>query len=325
MKFLVTGITGFVGPNMVKLLLNKGHEVCAIFRSKDSFQRLKRFFTESEFNQIDFRNAELNSNELDQIIGEGFDGIFHFAAMAHPPTGFKDPVNTFKVNVMGSIRLINAVQKYSPKTIIQYCSTSEVYGNLCKENGILKENDLLIPNNPYGVSKASVDLFMQERMINGFIKGMVTRAFSHTGPMRGQNFSISSDAYQIAKMKIGKQEKILKVGNLKTKRAVMDVRDCCNAYYCLMMEPKAQGQVFNICDENIHEMQYYTDLLIDISGLDGIVQEIEPKFYRPIDIDIQIGDNTKINQMIDWNKMKRIPIKQTLEDLLNYWIKEMEG
>ena len=70
--------------------------------------------------------------------------------------------------------------------------------------------------------------------LNGFLKGFVTRAFSHTGPRRGFNFSISSDAFQIAKMMLGKQDKVLQVGNLETERVVIDVRDCVNAYYLLM-------------------------------------------------------------------------------------------
>ena len=77
---------------------------------------------------------------------------------------------------------------------------------------------------------------------------------------RGFNFSISSDAYQIAKMMIGEQERVLAIGNLQTERVVIDVRDCVNAYYLLMMTDKSNGGVFNVCGENVHLLRPDTEL-----------------------------------------------------------------
>ena len=86
---------------------------------------------------------------------------------------------------------------------------------------------------------------MQERMENNKINGFITRAFSHTGPRRGKNFSISSDAFQIARMMHGKQDKELLIGNLESVRVVIDVRDTVNAYYLAMMQDSCNGKVFN--------------------------------------------------------------------------------
>ena len=206
-----------------------------------------------------------------------------------------------------------------------FCSTSEVYGDSCKEKGILKVTDQLTPHNPYAVSKASIDLYLQERMKNGFVKGFITRAFSHTGPRRGFNFSISSDAFQIAKMKLGLQEKILRIGNLETKRVVIDVRDCVNAYYLLMMNTKSQGKVFNVCGSEVHKMQYFTDKLIESSGIpyDEIIQKIDEKLYRPIDIQIQIGDSSELKEITGWSP--KYTIEQTMEDLLEYWVNKLNN
>jgi nucleoside-diphosphate-sugar epimerase len=161
------------------------------------------------------------------------------------------------------------------------------------------------------------------RFKNGFIDGFITRAFSHTGPRRGFNFSISSDAFQIAKMVLGLQNKVLRVGNLNTERVVIDVRDCVNAYYLLMMNENSTGKVFNVCGSDVHKMQYFTDKLIEASGIPygDIEQKIDEKLYRPIDIQVQIGDSSDLVNLTDWKP--EYTLEQTMNDLLNYWIKKL--
>lgn len=317
-KFLITGINGFSGKHLAKILLSHGHEVHGMTRQENVELEDFLVLTKEESSKIKLftRCNLLDSSYIDFIIKENkYDGIFHLAAMSHPPTSFEKPLYTFNNNTLATINLINSVA--GSDTVLSIISTSEVYGNICKDNGILKETDKIEPNNPYGVSKACAEMYMMERMSNGFVNGFITRAFSNTGPGRPYKFSISSDAYQIAKMMLGKQEKVLKVGNLKTKRCVIDVRDVMRAYYELMMEPKSNGKIFNICGEDIHEMQYYVDKLIEISGLKDVEQVIEPKFYRPIDIEVQLGDSSKIKELINWKP--EISLDKTLRDLLYYW------
>tara|TARA_Y100000310_G_C20704363_1_gene833734 strand:+ start:27834 stop:28829 length:996 start_codon:yes stop_codon:yes gene_type:complete len=323
-KYLITGITGFAGPNLAKLLLSEGHEVHGLIRCPNGRQTdLLDILTLDEYSNIKFQVGDLKDYyTIDKLIkNEKYTGVFHLAAQSHPPTSFNDPILTWGENVTGSMNLITAIQ--GTNTRFMFCSTSEVYGDSCKDKDILRITDALTPSNPYGASKAAIDLYLQERMNNGFIDGFITRAFSHTGPRRGFNFSISSDAYQIAKMVLGQQEKVLKVGNLKTQRVVMDVRDCVNAYYLLMLEPESNKGVFNICGDEVHEMQHYTDLLIASSGLEDVVQEIHPPFYRPIDIQVQIGDSTEVKELVDWKLY--ISIEQTMVDLLDYWVGKLRA
>jgi GDP-mannose 4,6-dehydratase len=324
-KFLITGITGFAGPNLAKLLISEGHEVHGIIRCPNGRQTdLLDILTLEELNQITFHYLDLKDfysvNKL--FKNNSFDGVFHLAAQSHPPTSFNDPILTFNENVSASLNIITCLE--NTDTVLMFCSTSEVYGDSCKDKGILKISDSLTPHNPYAASKAAIDLYLQERMKNGFIKGFITRAFSHTGPRRGFNFSISSDAYQIAKMVLGLQEKTLRIGNLKTKRVVIDVRDCVMAYYLLMMTEQSLGKVFNVCGEDVHEMQYFTDKLIEASGIpyNEIEQVIDPKLYRPIDIEVQIGDSTELKEITGWKP--RYTIEKTMEDLLSYWINKLK-
>ena len=238
------------------------------------------------YKEINFVYSDLKSlRNLNNIFRENeFDGVFHLAAQSHPPTSFRDPVGTMEENVIGSANLIQAVTDNQPDCKLMFCSTSEVYGNVGQDGRKIRTDDVIFPANPYGASKAATDLYMQERMENGKLKGFITRAFSHTGPRRGKNFSISSDAFQIARMMKGMQDKTLLVGNLESVRVVIDVRDTVNAYYLAMIRDECDGQIFNVCGDTPRKMQYFADKLIEISGLEGVEQQIHAPFYRPIDI-----------------------------------------
>lgn len=330
MKYLITGITGFAGPHLANLLIDEGHEVFSLIRGSNGRENDIRDMVDDEhFSRIKWLYADLKDfHSLNEIFKDNkkdnkFDGVFHLAAQSHPPTSFKNPINTFADNIMGSANLMECIKLNQPECKFMFCSTSEVYGNTGKDVGILSEESRILPSNPYGVSKAAIDLYVQERCKNGFLNGFITRAFSHTGPRRGNKFSISCDAYQLARMKLGlEKEKVLKVGNLETERVVIDVRDCVRAYYLLMQKFK-NGEAYNVGGDsnNVYKMGYFTDQLIEISGLNGIKKEVDPRFYRKIDIQVQIPDTKKIRELTGWKP--EIPLKKTLQDLFQYWINKI--
>lgn len=325
MDFLITGITGFCAPHLTNFLIEKGHKVYGLVRGSNGREAdILDIVPPNYFRQIEFLYGDLTDyNSLEKIFStHQFDGCFHLAAQSHPPTSFEFPLLTFHANIIGSANLIDVIEKYQPDCKLCFASTSEVYGNAGKDGNLLTEETPLQPCNPYAVSKASIDLYMQERMRNGKIKGFVTRAFSHTGTRRGKNFSISSDAYQIARIMKGLQEPILEVGNLETIRVVIDVHDVCRAYYLLMEEEKSNGGIFNVCgnDSYEHKMGFFTDYLIKKSGK-KIEKKVSEKYYRKIDIFCQRGNSGKINKITGWGA--QIPIEETLDNLLNYWGKKL--
>jgi len=324
MKYLITGITGFAGPHLAKLLLDEGHEVHGVVRTANGREMdLVDVMTVKEIESIRFHYVDLKDYMgLQKVLLENFDGVFHLAAQSHPPTSFLEPVMTWNDNVSATMNLITLLE--GKETKLMFCSTSEVYGDTGKDVGLLGVDSKLLPSNPYGASKAAIDLYLQERFNNQKVRGFITRAFSHTGPRRGKIFSISSDAYQIAKMELGLQEKVLKIGNLQTERVVIDVRDCVNAYYKLMQTDNSNGNVYNVCGEEVHKMQYYTDCLIEASSLnyDDVEQRIHKPFYRDIDIQVQIGDVSDLKRDTDWQP--EIPLSQTMSDLLHYWISKLK-
>lgn len=323
-NYLVTGITGFAGPHLANLLIENGHKVYGLVRQSNGMETdILDTVPEKNFQQIEFLYSDLvNFRTLNTIFKENkFDGVFHLAAQSHPPTSFIDPLGTFENNITGSANLIQAITDNQPECRLMFCSTSEVYGNVGIDKRKIKTTDTLLPANPYGASKAATDLYLQERFENRKIRGFITRAFSHTGPRRGKTFSISSDAYQIAKMMKGLQDKTLLVGNLKSVRVVLDVRDIVNAYYLLMMTDASDGKVFNVSGDVPHEMGVYTDMLLAHSKLEGVVKEISPKLFRPIDIHYQHGDCQELVDITGWKPV--FTLEQTIGDLLDYWVKKI--
>ena len=323
-KYLITGVTGFAGPHLVNLLYSEGHEIHGIIRNSNGREQdIRDVVSDDAFSNIKFHYADLSNKKIiDEVLKENqYDGVFHLAAQSHPPTSFTDPLGTFKENIINSTNLITAVTEYQDNCKLMFCSTSEVYGNQGSEGNKIHWNSQLTPSNPYGVSKASIDIFMQERMENNYIKGYITRAFSHTGPRRGMNFSISSDAYQLARIKKGLQGKILNIGNLETTRVVIDVRDTVNAYYQLMINEDSNRKIFNVCGEVPRKMEFFTDKLIEISGLE-VEKKISKELYRPIDIMYQHGNSDNLVELTDWKP--KIAIEDTLSDLFQYWMKKIQ-
>jgi len=326
MKYLITGITGFAGPHLANLLIQEEHEVFGLIRHSNGRQTdILDVVPPENFEKITFVYGDLvNFRILNGIFKQHrFDGVFHLAAQSHPPTSFSDPLGTFEANIMGSANLIQAIADNQPECKVMFCSTSEVYGNVGMDRRKIKISDVILPANPYGASKAATDLYLQERFENKKARGFITRAFSHTGPRRGRTFSISSDAYQLARMVNGMPDKKLQVGNLKSVRVVLDVRDTVNAYYLLMINDQSDGRVFNVCGDVPREMGYYTDTLIKVSGLQGVEKEVSPALYRPIDIHYQHGDCDELVQLTGWKPA--YDISTTLKDLLDYWVRKTKS
>ena len=324
MNYLITGITGFLGPHLANLLIKNGHTVYALVRTNNGRENdIRDIVEDSEFQKIIFVYGDLiDFRAMDKIFKTTkFDGVFHLAAQSHPPTSFTDPIMTWETNVMGSINLITAIADRQPECKLLFCSTVEVYGNEGMDGRKIKEDNTFLPANPYGASKAAIDMYLQERIKNKQINCVIVRPFCFTGPRRGSKFSISSDAIQIARMMLGKQEKVLKIGNLDTVRIVADVRDIANAFFLIMLSDKTSGQTYNVSAGQPQKMRYYTDTLIKLSGLENVSFEIEPKFWRPIDIQYQDGDSSKLIEELGWKP--EYTIETTLSDLLQYWLKKI--
>jgi GDP-4-dehydro-6-deoxy-D-mannose reductase len=310
MKFLITGINGFVGPYLARLLVALGHEVSGLCRRVPKSMIFGVQYITGDIQHIDPMSKA-------KMRGLNFDGVFHLAGLTHPPTSFKEPIEYFKTNALGTVNLCEVFTD----SIFMQCSTPEVYG-ICPEEEIF-ETQPLNPMNPYGVSKAAADLYLLERTRNGHQRAFITRAGSHTGAGRPSCYSISSDAIQIVWIKKGLQAPVIKVGNLSSQRAVIDVRDVVLTYYLLMMGyingayGTENGSIFHISGHNVHTMDWYLDLMLDIAKV-KVEKVVDQNLVRPIDIPIQILNSDKVRNVINWEP--KIPIEATLKGLLDYWM-----
>lgn len=288
MKFLVTGSKGFSGSHLCVHLENQGHTVYGC-----------------------------GANDyLHKILKQSYDGLFHLGASTYPPASFEKPVDFFFNNAFLTTKLIEEAKTKS----FMYCSTSEVYG--ATEERITEDTPLR-PQNPYAVSKAAADMYCHERMANGALKGFITRAFSHVGAGRPSRYAYSSDACQIAKIIKGKQEPVLRVGNLKAQRNVMDVRDVVDVYYQLMLKnlngEMNHGEVFIICGNKVREYGEYVRIMLELYNLD-VELKTDPKLLRPVDILVQNPDSTKARKYLEWEPS--ISIEDTLKSLVEYWLEK---
>jgi GDP-4-dehydro-6-deoxy-D-mannose reductase len=324
MRYLVTGITGFVGPHLANLLIEGGHEVWGLSRAGNGRETdIRDVVPDSRYKEIQFLFGDLTHREslVKAMQSAVFDGVFHLAAQSHPPISFAEPRLTFEVNATGTVNLADAILQTRPECRLMFCSTSEVYGIGGTDGAAINEGYPMAPMNPYGVSKAAADLYVRERAASVKAQFYVTRAFSHTGQRRGRIFSISSDAYQIIRVKKGLQEPVIKVGNLSSRRAVCDVRDIVRAYAALM-DKVDPGQAYNVGGDVVYSIGDLLDRMLTISGLKGKVQlQTDPALVRPIDIPVQVCDSQKCRSRTGWKP--EIPIETTLTDLLAYWDKKI--
>ena len=328
MRYLVTGITGFAGWNLANHLTERGDQVYGLFRGEPG--DIKDVIPERNFDKLRFLYGDFSKKEeMDEVFRNNeFSGVFHLGAFTHPPTSFLEPEKAYQANYIGTKNIVDSIRKHQRDCAMMYCSSAEVYGIVPEDKQPIKEETLLKPANPYGLMKALGEVYtlghatIKAEPFN--LKAFVTRAFSHTGLGRRKNFSVSSDAYQIARIKRGLQEPIIRVGTLSSKRPVMDVKDCVRAYTLLMdravaNDPQVIGDVFNMSGDRVFTMRELLDGMLKISGLEGEVEEfVDPKLVRPIDIPVQICDDSKFRSLTGWKQEKDV-LTDTLADLLNYW------
>ncbi len=285
MKAFITGGNGFVGRHLNQEL--KNHEVF-------------------NFGQ-DIRDYESLRNALDKFRP---DEIYHLAAQAYVPESFINPVRTFEVNTIGSLNLLEAVRQLGIKTRVLLAGTSEEYGGV--DDKVTTEKSLPFPQSPYAISKLAMDCLGRLYAKAYGLNVVVTRAFNHAGPGRGEMYAESSWAKQIVEIENGRKGKI-KHGNLSSVRNYTDVRDIVRAYTHAIYLP---SDVYNICSEQNVTMQEVLDLLIKNAKCE-VETEIDPALYRPVDFSFIPPSCEKFKKLTDWET--EIPLETTMKDILEHW------
>lgn len=315
MRVLITGITGFVGSHLAEYCLaKKDTEVFGIKRWRSPLDNIANILNQVSLVDCDLRDEKSITGAIQETKP---DRIFHLAAQSYVPTSFTAPRDTIENNVLGTLNLLEAVKRASIDPLIHICSSSEVYGQVYENEIPVTENNPLRPQSPYAVSKVSEDLLAYQYFRSYRLKTIRTRAFTHTGPRRGEVFVCSAFAKQIAEIEKGKKEPVLLVGNLESVRTFLDVRDIVHAYW-LALEMCPPGEVYNIGGNTTMKIGEMLDILLKLSpkGKD-IKVKVDQKLLRPSDVTLQVPSTEKFRKQTGWEP--QIPFEKTLEDLLNYW------
>ena len=311
-RYLITGITGFVGSHLAELLLNKGKEVYGLYRwrsSTDNVAHLKDRITLLEGDLTDAYSLENLLKECKPHY------IFHLAAQSFVPMSWKAPIDTFNINVVGQINLFEAVRNVGLNPGIQIACSSEEYGLVKPNETPITEENELRPLSPYGVSKVAQDYLGYQYFKSYGLKVVRTRGFNHTGPRRGEVFVESNFAKQIALIESGEQEPIIYVGNLNAKRDYTDVRDMVRGYYLAIKKGKP-GEVYNVCSGKAHSIRKVLDTLLSLANVKVKVKQDKSRM-RPSDVPLLLGSYKKFSKQTGWKPT--IPFEKTMQDLLDYW------
>jgi len=298
MTCLISGSAGFVGTHLAQLLKDESMQVF-------------------EFNLRhgqDIRNFELVRNTLDAIRPNY---IFHLAGQAFVPESFSNPKRTFEVNTIGSMNILEAVRQLQIKTKIMLCGTSEEYGDAMNGKGVIDEQTLPEPKSPYAVSKMAMD-YLGRVYTNAYgLEVVITRAFNHAGPGRGEMYAESAFAKQIVECELGRR-KVVEHGNLTTIRNYTDVRDIVRAYRLAIDLPP---DVYNICSDNSVTMQELMDLLIKNAKV-PIKTKVNPALYRPGDFSFKRPSCEKFKKWTNWSTT--YSLEETMISVLDGWREKLQ-
>ncbi len=310
---LVTGAEGFIGSNLVKFLQAKRWNVVGTYRPHEatSFPKLPNL----RFVQCDLRNGQ----RVEQVVNEVQPThVFHLGAQSLPTVSWADPVFTFESNVMGSLFLFEALRHQKrPPVIVSACSSAE-YGNVPAEAIPVSEEYPMRPLHPYGISKLCLDLLAREYFADYKIPAVNLRLFNTTGPGK-TNDAPSDFVRRIIRIKKGLQPPVLEVGNLKPRRAFLDVQDTVRGFYAAAMRGK-RGEAYNLCAPATHEIQELLDMALRLSGVKAEVRAAQ-ELMRPSDEKIIFGSTDKIRKDTGWKPTRSI--EQTLAAMLAYWDRVM--
>tara|TARA_B100000902_G_scaffold245168_1_gene232118 strand:+ start:1763 stop:2821 length:1059 start_codon:yes stop_codon:yes gene_type:complete len=333
-KALITGITGQDGSYLAELLLNKGYEVHGIKRrtsliNTDRIDHLYQDPNESNRKFILHHGDLTDATSLIRIIQEiQPDEIYNLAAQSHVAVSFEEPEYTANSDALGALRILEAIRilKLQNKTKYYQASTSEMFGSV-KE---IPQNEKtpFYPRSPYGVSKLyAYWITVNYREAYGIFacNGIL---FNHESPVRGETFVTRKITRALARIKLGMQ-KNLYLGNLNALRDWGHARDYVNAQWLMLQQKQpddfviATGKQFSV-KEFINETSKNLDMKIDWNGkglnevgsIDGKkVIKVDPRYFRPTEVDTLLGDASKAKAKLNW--IPKISFEELVKDMIN--------
>jgi GDP-4-dehydro-6-deoxy-D-mannose reductase len=313
MKTLITGITGMIGSHIASATRERGWDTCGVARSSAS-SRLAAV-PDSSISRCDI----LDRDALEEFFRQTQpDLVVHMAAQAFNGTSWQSEDITHLTNYQGTVNVLRATRKHAPQAKVLLACSSAAYGDVTPDDCPLREERLLRPISPYGVTKAATEALGYQYFANYGIPIYLPRLFIHVGTGHPPATAIQNFARQLALIAKKQASPVLRVGNLSSARDFIDVRDGVAAMM-LLLDKGAPGVPTNICTGTSHRIADILELLIDISGQQVEVIE-DAGLLRPSDEPLLLGDNSRLRSM-GWQQ--RYTMRQTLEAVYQDWLERV--
>jgi len=308
-KALITGITGQDGSYLAELLLGKGYEVFGLVRRSSSFNtgRIDHIYRDSHDPETRLRlvygdlNDASSLNHLLRTIRP--DEIYNLGAQSHVRVSFDVPEYTAEVTGIGCLRLLEAIQESGLNCKFYQASSSELYGKVVETPQ--KETTPFYPRSPYACAKAFayyITVNYRESYNTFATNGIL---FNHESPRRGETFVTRKITRGLAKIKHGLDSKIY-LGNLDAKRDWGFAGDYVEGMWLMMQQDEPDDYV--LATGETHSVREFLDLAFDHAGLDWKKYvEIDPRYFRPAEVDLLLGDATKAREKLGWKPRVSFP------------------
>lgn len=314
MKYLITGISGFVGGYYIEYLFKKKPdvEIIGIDANLSGFG----FLEESLRKRIELcKSSLLDKSAVSDLVEKSRpDYIVNLASYSSVAYSWKNPATCFINNTNIFLNLIEAVRNAGLKARILSIGSSEEYGVVDKKDIPLTEGHRLNPANPYAVARVAQERISQVYASGYGIPIICTRSFNHIGPRQKDIFAVGSFAKQIVEGKSGRRNKIT-CGNLNIVRDFIDVRDVVRAYDLILQKGKV-GEVYNVCSGEGHRLSEILDMLQEKAGSNMRV-ETDTSLVRPVDNPVIVGSCEKLKSHTGFRS--RYNLSSSLNDILEYW------
>jgi GDPmannose 4,6-dehydratase len=301
-KALVTGITGQDGSYLAELLLEKGYEVHGIIRRASTFNtsRLDDIYSDPHYpkTQLHLHYGDLSDgSNLARLLGKiQPDEVYNLAAQSHVRVSFDAPEYTADITGTGTVRLLEAIREIGIKPRFYQASSSEMYGLV--QEVPQKETTPFYPRSPYGCAKVYsywVTVNYRESYGMHASNGIL---FNHESPRRGETFVTRKITRAAAHIKLGLQDKLF-LGNLDSKRDWGYAKEYVEAMWLMLQQP--EGDDYVVATNETHTIRECLEVAFARLDLDWKKYvEIDPRYYRPAEVDLLIGDYSKAKQKLGW-------------------------
>ncbi|MBF0454299.1 MAG: GDP-mannose 4,6-dehydratase [Magnetococcales bacterium] len=321
-KAFITGITGQDGSYLAELLLEKGYKVYGFVRRvamEDPHHRLNRILPILDDIELIPGSLENYPSIFKAISAVRPDEIYHLAAQSFVSYSFDDEFSTLQSNTNGVHYLLSAVKDHVPNARFYFASSSEMFGKVRE----VPQNELTPyhPRSAYGISKVAGHFLTQNYREAYNLFGCCGILYNHESPRRGFEFVTRKITYNAARIKLGLADR-LELGNLEAKRDWGHAKDYVRAMWLMLQKDKpgdyviSSGTAYSVRDF----CQKAFDLL-DLNYKDYVVTN--PKFFRPAEIDILLGDNSKARRELEWEPT--VTLDELIQEMVEHDLQRLSN